>query len=195
FVVLHVEDGVQLGDLQQVVHFLGEVEQLEFAALVADAGESADQFADAGAVDVINVSEVEQDLLVALGDQVADGVAQDHAAFAEGDTSAQIYDCDSIYLSRAGLHTHWEASLRSAAAPGTCLIILISVPAGEGLICTSSMNERIKKIPRPEVFSRFSGARGSGIEFKSIPLPWSVTTITRFWAVFSKAMVTFFVSS
>jgi len=47
FVVLHIEDGVELRDLQQVVYFLGEVEQLEFAALVFGGGEGADQLADA----------------------------------------------------------------------------------------------------------------------------------------------------
>jgi hypothetical protein len=47
FVVLHIEDGVELRDLQQVVYFFGEVEQLEFAALVFGGGEGADQLADA----------------------------------------------------------------------------------------------------------------------------------------------------
>ncbi len=47
FVFFHIEDGVELGDLQQVVHFLGEVEQFEFAALVLGRGEGADEFADA----------------------------------------------------------------------------------------------------------------------------------------------------
>jgi hypothetical protein len=47
FVVFYVENGVQLGDLQQVVDLLGQVEQFQFAALVFDRGESADQFADA----------------------------------------------------------------------------------------------------------------------------------------------------
>ena len=37
------------------------------------------------------------------------------------------------------------------------------MPVWEGRICTSSINERIRKIPRPEVFNRFSGANGSGI--------------------------------
>ena len=46
FVVLHVEHGVQLGDLQQVVNFLGQVEQLEFTALILHCGKGADQFAD-----------------------------------------------------------------------------------------------------------------------------------------------------
>ena len=47
FVFFHIEDGVELRDLQQVVHFLGEIEQLEFATLVLGGGEGADEFADA----------------------------------------------------------------------------------------------------------------------------------------------------
>ena len=46
-VFLHVEDSVELGDLEQVVHLFGQVEQLEFAALVLGGGERAHQFADA----------------------------------------------------------------------------------------------------------------------------------------------------
>jgi len=42
FVVFHIENGVELGDLQQIMHFLGEVQQLEFAALIAHGGEGAD---------------------------------------------------------------------------------------------------------------------------------------------------------
>jgi len=47
FVFLHIEDGVELRDLQQVMNFLGEVEQLEFATLVLGSGEGTDEFADA----------------------------------------------------------------------------------------------------------------------------------------------------
>ena len=32
FVVLDVEDGVELGDLEQVVNLLGQVQQLQFAS-------------------------------------------------------------------------------------------------------------------------------------------------------------------
>jgi len=47
FVVLDIEDSVELRDLQQIVHFLGEVEQLQFATLVFGSSEGADKFADA----------------------------------------------------------------------------------------------------------------------------------------------------
>ena len=54
FVVFDVEDGVELGDVEDVVNFLGEVEELEFSAGIADGGEAADEFSDAGAVEVID---------------------------------------------------------------------------------------------------------------------------------------------
>ena len=57
FFFFHVEHGVQLGDLQQVVDLLGQVQQFELAALVANGGEGADQLADARAVDVGNVAQ------------------------------------------------------------------------------------------------------------------------------------------
>jgi len=41
-VVLNVEHGIELGDLQQVVDFLGQVQQLEFAALIFYGGIGAD---------------------------------------------------------------------------------------------------------------------------------------------------------
>jgi hypothetical protein len=47
FVVLYVEDGIKLGDLEQIVDLLGEVQQLQFAALIFGRGESAYEFADA----------------------------------------------------------------------------------------------------------------------------------------------------
>src|ERR1700740_3121949 len=55
-VVLHVEDGIELRNLKQVVDLLGEVEQLQLAALVFDGGVGADQLANARAVDIIHVA-------------------------------------------------------------------------------------------------------------------------------------------
>src|SRR5215472_2379990 len=178
-VVLDVEDGVELGDLEQVVNFLGEVEQLELAALVANGSERADQLADTGAVDVGHVAEVEQDFLLAFGNQVFHRFTQDHAAFAQGDATAHIDDGNAVYLSRASLHCHCVSSLAFAVLRPTCLISVISVPGSTFLNLTSSMNARMRKMPLPEPFIRFSGARGSGIKQGSKPLPWSVIVMTR----------------
>jgi hypothetical protein len=88
------EDGVELGHLQQVGHFFGEVDQFELAAFVADAGEKTDQGAEAGAVDVFDVGEVEQDLFAAFGDEFAAEVADGGGTFAEFDASG---DADNFY--------------------------------------------------------------------------------------------------
>src|SRR6185436_9501314 len=50
-------------------------------------------------------------------------------------------------------------------------------------------------LPSPEVFIRFSGAKGSGMFFTSSPLPWSRITITRSFGVRSIARATFFPGS
>jgi hypothetical protein len=42
FVVFYVEDGVELGDVEDVLNFFGEAEEFEFAAGVADGGEAGD---------------------------------------------------------------------------------------------------------------------------------------------------------
>jgi hypothetical protein len=76
FVVFDVEDGVELGDVEHVLDFLREAEELEFATGVADGGVAADQFADAGGVDVIDMGEVEHDFFLALGDELVDGVTE-----------------------------------------------------------------------------------------------------------------------
>src|SRR5207302_1232213 len=81
FVVLDIEDGVQLGDLEQVVDFLGQLEQLELAALIADAGEGAHQFSDTGAVNISYVAQVEQYPVASFAHQILDRLAQHHAAF------------------------------------------------------------------------------------------------------------------
>jgi hypothetical protein len=92
FVVFDVEDGVELGDVEDVLNFLGEAEELEFAASVADGGEAADQFADAGGIDVIDVGEIEDDFFLALGDELADGVAEKSGFVAESDASGNVDD-------------------------------------------------------------------------------------------------------
>jgi len=79
---------------------------LEFAAGILDRGEGADQLADAGAIDVADVREVEEDFSRALGEHVADGVAQRDAAFPEGDAATEVEDRDSVHLAGCYFHAH-----------------------------------------------------------------------------------------
>jgi hypothetical protein len=94
FVVFDVEDGVELGHIEHVLDFLGEAEELEFAPSVADGREAADQFADAGGVDVIDMGEVEDDFFLALSDELADSVAKLSGFVAKRDASADVDDSD-----------------------------------------------------------------------------------------------------
>src|SRR5579863_4148621 len=117
-VVLDVEDGVQLRDLKQVVDFLGEVQQLQLATLIADGGEGADQLADTRAVYVADIAQVQQDFLLPLAQQVLNGVAQNDTALAQGDSPAQVDDGDAVYLPSTCFHAHVEASWRPPSLLG-----------------------------------------------------------------------------
>lgn len=86
--------------------FLGEVEELEFASGVADGGEAADEFADAGAVDVVDADEVEDDLLFAAGDEGADGVAEIADFFTENDATGDVEDGDVSDFAGINLQGH-----------------------------------------------------------------------------------------
>src|SRR5690348_6692241 len=70
FVIGNVKDGVELGDLHDVMDLAGEVEQLHIALMLADGGEGADKGAEAGAVDVGDVVKIEKDLLLAFGEEI-----------------------------------------------------------------------------------------------------------------------------
>lgn len=131
-IILHVKDGVQFRDLQQVVHFFRQLEQLQFAALVLHRRICADQLAYARAVDVVDVAQVQQNLFLALAEQVLHCVAKNYAAFAERYSSAAIDNAHPIHLARADFQIHWEASLPPSVMPWTCLISLISVPVLDG---------------------------------------------------------------
>src|SRR5713101_2727536 len=195
FVVFDVEDGVELGDLEQVVDLLGELEQLQLATLVADGGKRAHQLADSRAVNVGDVAEIQQDPLIAFTNQIAHRIAQHNAAFSERNASAQVYHSHAVHLPGTGLHGHFASSVCSLEFPGTCLIKVISVPGSRGRNRTSSINERMRKIPRPDCFSKFSGASGSGTSCSHNPGPSSAIVITSASLVFSKATRTFLLGS
>ena len=44
FVVVHLENGVEFGDLQQIFYALIQTEQLQLAAMIGDGGEARNQF-------------------------------------------------------------------------------------------------------------------------------------------------------
>jgi hypothetical protein len=108
FVVLHIEDGVELRDLEKVVDLLGQVQQFEFASLFFGSGESTDKLADTRAVDIVHVAQVQQDSFLPLGKQVSHGITHRYAAFTESDSAPKVNDGDVMGLTGAESYAHWE---------------------------------------------------------------------------------------
>src|SRR5215469_14528317 len=75
-------------------------------ALIADGGETAHQLANAGAVNVTDGSEVQQNVFVTLARQIADYIAQNAGSFAQPKLADDVHDDDTIHQSRAGLEIH-----------------------------------------------------------------------------------------
>src|SRR5260370_6852841 len=97
-VISYVENRIELSDLQQIVDLLGQVQQLQFATLVFHRGVGADQFADARAVNVVDVAQVEQDLLLTLREQVLYCVSQYYTASAQSDPPPPVHIGASLNL-------------------------------------------------------------------------------------------------
>ena len=104
FVFFDVKDGVELGDLKDVGNFFGEAEEFEFAASVADGGEAADEFSDAGGIDVIDVGEVEDDFFLADCQKFTNRVAELSRFIAKGDASVDVDDGDAADFTSSDGH-------------------------------------------------------------------------------------------
>jgi hypothetical protein len=79
------------------------MQQLQLAAAILDGGERAYQFADTGAIDVIDVSQVYEDPDTLVCEEFANGGAQQSTAFAEGYAAAQVQNGDCSSISVGGL--------------------------------------------------------------------------------------------
>src|SRR6202453_3473631 len=109
-VVLDVEDSVEFRDLQQIVHLLGQVQQLQLAAAVLHCREGADQFADAGAVDIADVAQVQQNLVRTLRQYITYSITNRYATFAESNTAAEIQYGNAVHLASLYFHAHLSSS-------------------------------------------------------------------------------------
>jgi len=106
FVRLDVENREEPGDLQDVVHSPAEIHQLQLAARAADGRVGPDELADAGAVDIVDIVQVEEDFAMSLLDQVANHVPQGCAGLAERDPAAEIDHGDIANLAACSLQGH-----------------------------------------------------------------------------------------
>jgi hypothetical protein len=112
-IVFDIEDGVELGYVEDVVNFFAEVEELQVPAGVADGGEAADQLADSGRVDEIDVSEIENDFLFSFGKHTSDSVAEVLGFIAQSDAAIEIENDDVADFARCDLQAHSESPQRA----------------------------------------------------------------------------------
>src|SRR5258708_28977343 len=140
--------------------------------------------------------------------QLVGGLSEEGGAFTERNAPADIDDSYSGSFTMRGSQCHldWTQASFFGAAPwlplpfipgfpgkGNFLDMMISAPpVRPGTTLNSSMKARIKNMPRPEVLSRFSSARGSGTLLRSKPFPSSKTWMIILSGVRARARGFFF---
>ena len=76
------------------MNFLTQVEQLKLATGVAERREAADQFSNSRAVDVVDLSQVEDDLFLALRNELMNLVAKLADLFSQNNAALHVEDRD-----------------------------------------------------------------------------------------------------
>src|SRR2546428_6234535 len=94
----------QLRDDEQIVDALGQVQQLQGAALPADRRERAHDFANPGAVDVRHVPQIEEEVLASLVQQAVNLVFEQRIPIAERQFAYQIQNGHASHRSFLDLH-------------------------------------------------------------------------------------------
>src|SRR3989442_1078505 len=89
-----IENLLQLGQNQQILHLAVRVEELEGRAFLAGALVARHQLSDAGAVHVRDAAQIEDDVLASLVQERVDRLAQFDVPLADGDFPGEIDDCD-----------------------------------------------------------------------------------------------------
>ena len=105
-IVVHVEDGIEPRDLQQVADILAEVHQFQFAAVIAQSRVVHHQLANTRAVDVYDARKVQQNLAVTVLHEFVNHVAQPAGTFTEAELSADVHDRNSVDQTSARLNCH-----------------------------------------------------------------------------------------
>src|SRR5215469_14087672 len=105
-VVPNVKHGIELGHMQHVMHFLCQVQQLQLAPGIAYGSERSDQLTHTGAVDVIHLSQIENDLLLAVRHQLAHSIPQKMNLISQHDAPPNIQDRDVSNFPRFNQEGH-----------------------------------------------------------------------------------------
>src|SRR6266852_6144255 len=106
FVRIHVEDGEQLRDLQKIPDLFRQMQQFQASISVFYCGEAADELADSGAVDVVHVRKIEQNLHALVVQQSADCFSQQSAPVTERDAATQVHNSNFSSVAMRGVQCH-----------------------------------------------------------------------------------------
>src|SRR5215213_11743687 len=90
FAFVDIEDSQELRDRQQVLKFLGEIEQLELSAFFVDGSVTGNKLADAARIDVPHTRKIQKNALLAFFKQTPDRGAQRHASLTDGYLSTHV---------------------------------------------------------------------------------------------------------
>src|ERR1700733_4114756 len=102
--MVNIEDGIQAGHLEHVLHSSARIGHLQFSAGTLHGSVTPDKFSDAGAVNVFDSGEVKDDLGFSLAHQSANDVAEYHVSFAERNSSSDIHNSYFTNLASVGMH-------------------------------------------------------------------------------------------
>src|SRR5205085_10475855 len=111
-VFVNVEDGIKLGDLQQILDAMSQIQQLQMPAAIGNSGIGRHELSDSRAVDIRYVFQVQEYVLVAILYQITKGVAQGARTFAQRDPPRHVDDGDIPYLPSSQLYTHDSPRLK-----------------------------------------------------------------------------------
>jgi len=106
FAVVHVEDGQQLGNLQDFLEFAAQVRQLQRSALRLGAVMRGHKRAETRAVDERDVRHVQHDFFLSFGDQALHFFAKRVALFTQHDASIQRHHGHAIHFPVRHLQSH-----------------------------------------------------------------------------------------
>jgi diaminopimelate decarboxylase len=99
-----VEDGEKLGEMEALLHPVVRVQELQLRAELPADAETLDQLADAGAVDRVNLREVQENLPPPFGEKLVHDAAEDLVAEAAVKLALQIGDDDVLRLPDRDVH-------------------------------------------------------------------------------------------
>jgi hypothetical protein len=107
-VVMNIEYGVELGDLQEIADFLIEVQQFHFATLAFDGAVPAHELSEPGAVDVVNPGQIDENFGMPAAELPADEIAQRRAALPQSDPALEVEHGDATGLAARCLEAHYK---------------------------------------------------------------------------------------